>query len=375
MGVLTLRPRPSALGARTSHPRPLFTLNDRSQVRPGLPACEARSCVIGTLPANDRVATVTVSGGVGLLMADDANRRRLAVPPMPESPQRRMLELVPIAPARNAIDVTGQFLNDPSLLDQAIELAATNGDYRSLVSFHGLIGRNPALMEATRASWIERMRANPDKHFAVSGFCTEDYTRDLEAVGIPVYEEATHVTRAVAALAGFARSFRERRARPAVPASPRARPRVRRPARPRRSALRPEIPQAERDRIERPYADRIIVLCRRDKHPLSFAELERLQGAVGRVDELQVPDFFGGRRPGACPVDRAGRVETDSTSHSQSGARVTYAVSDTGPASPCSSAPIPQSGSTPTAAASKGQRTARSTGFYWTPDAPAQEES
>ena len=53
---------------------------------------------------------VTVSGGVGMLMADDANRRGLAVPEMPEEAQRRMLELVPFAAARNPIDVTGQFL-------------------------------------------------------------------------------------------------------------------------------------------------------------------------------------------------------------------------------------------------------------------------
>ena len=178
----------------------------------------ARSCVVGTRPANERVVMVTVSGGVGVLMADDANARGLEVAPMPEAAQRRMLELVPFAAARNPIDVTGQVLNDPTLLDQAIELAATNGDYGSVVSFQGSIGRNPALMEATRGAWIERKAANPETHFAVSGFCTEDYTRDLEAAGIPVYEEATHATRAIAALAGFARSFRERRARPAVPA-------------------------------------------------------------------------------------------------------------------------------------------------------------
>ena len=178
----------------------------------------AQSCVIWTLPADVRVAMVTVSGGVGVLMADDANGRGLAVPEMPEEAQRRMLELVTFAAARNPIDVTGRFLNDPSLLDQAIELAATNGDYGSLISFQGSSGRNPALMEATRASWIERERANPDKHFAVSRFCTADDTWDLEAVGIPVYEEATHATCAAAALAGFARSFRERRPRPAVPA-------------------------------------------------------------------------------------------------------------------------------------------------------------
>ena len=170
------------------------------------------------LPANDRVAMVTVSGGVGVLMADDAAGRGHSIPPMPEAAERWMIELVPSRAARDPIDVTGQFLDDPSLLDQAIELAATNGDCGSLISFQGSIERNPALMEATRASWIERKRSNPDKHFAVSGICTEDYTRDLEAVGVPVYEEATHATRAVAALAGFARSFRERRVRPAVPA-------------------------------------------------------------------------------------------------------------------------------------------------------------
>ena len=84
-----------------------------------------------------------------------------------------MLDLVPFAVARNSIDFTGQFLNDPSLLEQAIELAATNGDHGSLINFQSSIGRNSALMEATHA---------------------------------------------ITALAGFERSLRERRARPSVPA-------------------------------------------------------------------------------------------------------------------------------------------------------------
>ena len=75
-----------------------------------------RSSVIGTWRDNERVLMVTLSGGVGVLMADDANARGLAVPEMPEGAQRRMLEL-----------------------------AGTNGDYGSRVSFQGSIGRNPAL--------------------------------------------------------------------------------------------------------------------------------------------------------------------------------------------------------------------------------------
>ena len=83
-----------------------------------------------------------------------------------------MLELVPFAAARNPIDVTGQVLNAPTLLDRAIELATGHGDYGSVVSFQGSIGRNPALMEATRGARIERKAANPEMHFAVAGFCT-----------------------------------------------------------------------------------------------------------------------------------------------------------------------------------------------------------
>ena len=209
-------PRRSALGHHTHDPP--FSRNDHSQLRPGFSAYVARSSAIETLPPSDRAAMVTVSDGVGVLTTDDATRHGLAVRPIPESPHRRMPKLVPFAAAWNPIDVTGPFLNDPPLLDQAIELAATNGDYGSLVSFQGSSGRSPALLEATHASCIERESANPDKRFAVSEFCTEDYTRDLEAVGIPVYEDATPATCATPVLAGFARSFQDRRPRPVVPA-------------------------------------------------------------------------------------------------------------------------------------------------------------
>ena len=178
----------------------------------------ARSCVVGALPANDRVAMITVSGGVGVLMADDAHRRGLAVPPMPEAAQRRMRELVPFSAPRNPIDVTGQVLNDFSLLERAIDLAAGSGGYGSVVSFQGSVGRNPDMREGSRRGWLRRKAEHPGVHFAVCGFSAPDYVRDLEAAGIPVYEEATHATRAIAAMAGFARSFRARRPRPAVPA-------------------------------------------------------------------------------------------------------------------------------------------------------------
>ena len=62
--------------------------------------------------------------------------------------------------------------------------------------------------------------------------------------------------------------------------------------------LWPQVPQAERDRIEWPDADRIVVLCARDQHPVPVPQLECLERVVRWIDELEVPDPFAG-------IDRA----------------------------------------------------------------------
>ena len=128
-----------------------------------------------------------------------------------------MLELVPFAAARNPIDVTGQFLNDPSLLDQFIELAATNGDYGSLVSFQGSIGTEPG-PDGSDPHLLGRAEAlEPRDALRGLGVLHGGLHAGPRGGGDPGLRGATHATRAVAALAGFARSFRERRARPDIP--------------------------------------------------------------------------------------------------------------------------------------------------------------
>ena len=46
----------------------------------------------------------------------------------------------------------------------------------------------------------------------------------------------------------------------------------------------PEIAQAERDRIEWADTHRLVVLRARNQQPLPIVELERLEGAIDRVD-------------------------------------------------------------------------------------------
>ena len=171
------------------------------------------ACAIGTYPPNNKVGIVTVSGGVGVLMADDAATRGLDVEELPLSTQKKFLELVPFAGVRNPLDVTGQIINDRSLLEKAITLVLSEADYGSLAVFQGASAADPQIAENQLAA-LERVRAAfPDRLILVSGLLAPEFAKAVEAKGMPAAREPTNNLRAIAALHGFATTF----ARPYAP--------------------------------------------------------------------------------------------------------------------------------------------------------------
>jgi len=165
------------------------------------------ACAVGTYPPNNKVGIVTVSGGVGVLMADDAAMRGLNVEELPIATQKKFLELVPFAGVRNPLDVTGQILNDRSLLEKAITLVLSEANYGSLAVFQGASAADPTIAENQMAA-LKRVRAAfPDRLILVSGLLAPEFAKQLEAQGMPTAREPTHNLRAIAALHRFARTF------------------------------------------------------------------------------------------------------------------------------------------------------------------------
>ncbi|UTW12419.1 acetate--CoA ligase family protein [Marinobacterium rhizophilum] len=164
------------------------------------------ACSVGKLPPDARVGLVTPSGGMGVLMADDASRRGLDVAAMPQQAQRKIRDIIPFAGTQNPIDATGQVLSDLSILKQVADIVVTEGDYSSLVFFEGALARTQP-SSPLADTWIEVARRHPDTLLSVVGLNRlEDRVR-LQQAGIPVFEEPTHATRAVSALRFFARTF------------------------------------------------------------------------------------------------------------------------------------------------------------------------
>jgi acyl-CoA synthetase (NDP forming) len=174
------------------------------------------ACATAQRPPNDRVGLVTVSGGVGVLMADAAADHGLDVAAMPQAPQDKIKKLVPFAATRNPIDITGQVVNDFGLLGQAIEIIAAEGGYGSLVPFIGSSARVPE-RAATLLELFARLRAQyPDMLLVAAALSTPEFHAGLQALGYLAYEEPVSAVRAVAALAAFRRHL-ERQDRPPEP--------------------------------------------------------------------------------------------------------------------------------------------------------------
>jgi acyl-CoA synthetase (NDP forming) len=163
----------------------------------------------GIYPASDRLGLVTISGGVGALMADDAAERGLQVPPLPEGAQRKLKELVPFASPRNPIDLTAQPFNDIKLVARNLEIALREGGYDSLIAFFSSVAGSPAIAEPMRQAIRELQNIRPDCLLVVSAVIPDALKLAYEADGIPVFEDPSRAVAAVAALVAFGRSFRQ----------------------------------------------------------------------------------------------------------------------------------------------------------------------
>lgn len=94
---------------------------------------------------NHNLAIISISGGVGALMADEADELGLNLPTPPDEVKARLLARIPFAGANNPVDVTGHALSDLSiLLDTSRDLLAT-GNYGALAIFLAAAGSSESL--------------------------------------------------------------------------------------------------------------------------------------------------------------------------------------------------------------------------------------
>lgn len=167
----------------------------------------AASASIAGLPRDRSVGLFTVSGGVGVLMADEAADVGLDVRAMPQAAQDQIRAWVPFAGAANPVDITGQVTNDANLIERTVRLMLDRGNYASLVGFLSAAGQSEKFWPTLAGLTAMVRRDYPETVVAFSTLMNAPRQLAIEAAGCLVYSEPAHAVRAVAALAMFSEGF------------------------------------------------------------------------------------------------------------------------------------------------------------------------
>jgi acyl-CoA synthetase (NDP forming) len=181
----------------------------------------AYACSLSTpTPQGRRLGLLTVSGGVGALMADVAAECGLDVAPMPEDAQRRLKEILPFCGPRNPVDMTAQLVNDLSLFEKNFVLMLEEGGYDLIVAFLSSVGQVLDLSSALLLQLQKVLARFPDRTVIVSMLASPEVRKVYEAAGVMLFDEPTRAVRAARALVHFAQEAQRARTRSAPPVLP-----------------------------------------------------------------------------------------------------------------------------------------------------------
>lgn len=156
----------------------------------------------GHLPVNNELGVLTSSGGIGVMVADVCGDSGLTMPALPDAAKTAMLELLPFAVAANPLDVTAQITSVRNGTVRALDVMLSNSSYGTTLAYLASAGLAPASFKTNyEAPFTELKARHPERDVIVVTLSVPEVDRELEKIGIPVFNDATRATLALGAAA------------------------------------------------------------------------------------------------------------------------------------------------------------------------------
>ena len=151
----------------------------------------------GLFPAGNRLGIVTISGGVGILMSDYAAKLGLDVARLSDTAQAKVKDVIPFAGSRNPVDITGQAVNQPEILEHCLDIMIQEGAHDVIiVYFAGMTS-----LEYLQKAGLTRIREKHPTAAIIVSVAMEEETRELfDELNYLVIPDPTRAVRAAAAL-------------------------------------------------------------------------------------------------------------------------------------------------------------------------------
>ena len=161
----------------------------------------AYAASFGALPSSRRIGLMTISGGAGVMMADEAAVQGLEVTPMPEETQRRLKEKLSFCTPRNPVDITAQVFNAPHLVGAFLDAMLDEGDYGAVVLFFTYVASVEFMAKPILEAIARARERHPHRPILMSMVGSDEAIAPYEALNVPVFEDPVRAVRTVSALA------------------------------------------------------------------------------------------------------------------------------------------------------------------------------
>lgn len=168
----------------------------------------AYACQYGRYPTGRRIDLQTISGGVGVQMADASVKYDLDVAPLPIATQKKLKELIPFAGVTNPVDFTAQALNDPSLMEANISMTIDEADFDAHIVYMASVPASPFTKDICKQIFANIRKKYADEIMMMSIIGPEEVVSTYEDLGIPCYEDPSLAVRAMASLMHFGEVFK-----------------------------------------------------------------------------------------------------------------------------------------------------------------------
>ena len=170
----------------------------------------AYGCQNGHFPSGNKIGFMTISGGLGIQMADSASALGLDVSEFSEAGQKKMLDLLPYAAPRNPVDVTGQVFNQRDAIAACLKIMMEEGDYDVVIAFFTAVAARPEIAQDIIETLKPLRQSRPDKHLFFSILASEENRRFYESNGYRMFDDPVPAITAANGLMFFGRAFEEK---------------------------------------------------------------------------------------------------------------------------------------------------------------------
>jgi acyl-CoA synthetase (NDP forming) len=169
-----------------------------------------RAFQCGKLPAGNRVAIITISGGAGILMTDECVARGMQLPQLAPATIEKLRQIVPaFGSLLNPVDVTAAIFSDMSMIGRTLNAILDDPHVDSIAMINASL---PGETAARIAAEIAAVAKQTDKPIFLAWSARDEVAREayatLDALNIPHYKSPVRCGRALAVLSSYAQALR-----------------------------------------------------------------------------------------------------------------------------------------------------------------------